>query len=146
MTYYTLTQSDMQYFAYMVPKDIRWQIQKSGYYTIGALETGNFAAGVLQFYIGPTNKRNTFEATITYMYVDKNFRRSGVGTLLLMEMDRILEMVEEDLEMDETEETKEEQAANEEELQREKEQDNPPDDLNKAVVYRRPKNKSKKKK
>ena len=91
MTYYTLTQSDMQYFAYMVPKDIRWQIQKSGYYTIGALETGNFAAGVLQFYIGPTNKRNTFEATITYMYVDKNFRRSGVGTLLLMEMDRILE-------------------------------------------------------
>lgn len=90
MTYYTLTQSDMQYFAYMIPQDIRWQVERNGFFTIGALETGNFAAGVLQFYVGPTPKKGVYEATITYMYVDKNFRRSGVGTLLLTEMDKIL--------------------------------------------------------
>lgn len=90
MEYYTLTQRDVQYYAHMIPEDIRWQIGRDGYFTVGALETGRFAAGVLQFYVGPTRSGEDFEASITYMYVDKTFRRKGVGTLLLMEMDRIL--------------------------------------------------------
>ena len=98
---------------------------------------GRSFAGVQKYYSTNTPlKERFFEHNMDFATMDR----------AAMEMDRILEMVEEELEMDETEETKEEQAANEEELQREKEQDNPPDDLNKAVVYRRPRNKSKKKK
>ena len=91
MRYYTLTKESAEPYAYMLPADINYQIGRNGYFTVAAMESGHYAAGVLQFYIEPLQDGRDFTSVITFLYVDKAFRRQGVGTLLLMKMDRILE-------------------------------------------------------
>lgn len=89
MGIYTITESDKADFEIFFTADIYENIGKNGYYTMASCDDEGFVAGVLQFYVYETED-NRITSSITYLYVDEEFRDAGVGTLLLQELKDIL--------------------------------------------------------
>lgn len=69
--------------------DIYENIGKNGYFTIAVSDDEDFVAGVLQFYVSESEDKKV-TSSITYIFVDEEFRNNGAGTNLIWKLKDIL--------------------------------------------------------
>ena len=85
MVIYRLKKNEYGPFSEWVPKDVLSHTVQKGYYTFGAVDEEDFkAAGILQFALEGK------AAVLKYLMVQKEMRREGAATLLLLKMEEVL--------------------------------------------------------
>ena len=89
MGIYTITEKDKTDFENFFTAEICENIGKDGYFTLASSDDEGFVTGVLQFYVYETED-GIITSSISYIYVDEEFRNAGAGTLLLRELKDIL--------------------------------------------------------
>jgi ribosomal protein S18 acetylase RimI-like enzyme len=89
MGVYTITEKDKADFEIFFDSETYANIGAKGFFTICYTDDEGFVAGVLQFNISETVD-DVASATITYLYVDEDFRNEGAGTILIEELKGIL--------------------------------------------------------
>ena len=91
MALYTITENDKADLDVFFTKEAYKNIGKDGYNTIVATDDEDYIAGAAQFYIGEDGLNGGIIAEITHLFVDKDFRENGFGSLLLSECRDVIE-------------------------------------------------------
>ena len=89
MSIFTITNKDKDDYEIFFSPDSYEDIGKKGYFTMAATDDEAFVAGVIQFFVGEDIRKGV-TASITYLYVDEEFRNEGIGTLLISRLKDVL--------------------------------------------------------
>ncbi len=89
---YTLDREDLVALEGEVPEYVISRAHDPGYFTLGAVtskDDDDIVVGIAQFFINITPDGECFSEMI-YVYVDKEYRRQGIGTKMVERVSRIL--------------------------------------------------------
>ncbi len=92
MQIYTLDKPDIMPLARHIPKEVLNNIQKDGFYTLGAVcypDGKACLSGMIQFYVDQAADGDCY-GELTYVYVDEGYRRQSVGIRLTGKADTLL--------------------------------------------------------
>ena len=76
----------------IISEDAIANIDQDGYYTIGLIGDEDYVCGCLQFHVGYSIINDNVCATITYLFVQEEFRREDVATILVDEFKNLLRL------------------------------------------------------
>ncbi len=86
---YTLGKKNLESFEKKLPQYVFDNQKKRGFFTIGAVDPKGNLIGITQFYIGLL-KNGEFVSDIIYIYVDENFRGTGVAERMIWKSHNII--------------------------------------------------------